>query len=323
MYRHNLPQYFQDFLLSFTQFCGQAHISACVIVSPREVAKYMEKNLRLGKLWDEWLTSESRLPENDYEASGILMGMKNFQTNRLRTARRLMKVWALTSYYEKYEFTPAVSLITAKNQKPRVKISIPSGKILKLPKGLKSSWAWLKGLFGSTGGLYFPKWGYYLALIIPDVKVSRTAAKALGLTGLAWHERGNEFTLRNHDDIMTFLCNTGMPLTALEFDKTVMLRSLRNRVNVERNYEAANIARTVRAAREQLELAEKFLALSVSLPENLKALAVLRTKFPDDTLDELGKKLNPPIKKSAVKYRWNKIKNILETAEKTSGNEKI
>ena len=275
----------------------------------------MEKNLRLGELWDEWLTSKVQKSSSDYEVSGILMGMKNFQTNRLRTARRLMKIWPLTSYYEKYEFTPAVSLITAKNQKPRVKISLPSEKFFRIPKGSKSSWSWLKGLFGSTGGLYFPRWGYYLTLIIPDGKVLKTAAKVFELTGLTWSSHDNEFALRNHDDIMTFLCNAGMPLTALEFDKTVMLRSLRNRVNVERNYEAANIARTVKAAREQLELAEKFLALNVLLPENLKTLAVLRTKFPDDTLEELGEKLNPPIKKSAVKYRWDKIKNFLETAE--------
>lgn len=282
----------------------------------------MEKNLRLGKLWDEWLMSvaDCRSDEQsdyDYEVSGILMGMKNFQTNRLRAARRLMKIWPLTSYYKKYEFTPAISLITSKNQKTRVRILLPSDKILKLPKGSKSSWSWLKGLFGSTGGLYFPKWGYYLTLIISGDKVSKTAAKAIKLTGLTWSVRGNEFALRNHDDIMTFLCNAGMPLTALEFDKTAMLRSLRNRVNVERNYEAANIARSVKAAREQLELAKKFLALETSLPENLKTLALLRIKFPDDTLEELGEKLNPKIKKSAVKYRWNRIKTILEMTGET------
>ena len=270
----------------------------------------MEKNLRLGKLWDEWLTSEA---DSNYEASGILMGMKNFNTNRLRTARRLMRIWPQTSYYEKYKFTPALSLITSKNQRARVKIIFPcSEKILKIPKSLKNSWAWLKGLWGSAGGLYFPKNGYYLTLIISDKKISELTSKILALTGLAWSEHRNEFTLRNHDDIMTFLCNTGMTSSALEFDKTAMIRSVRNRVNVERNYEAANIARSVKAAREQLELAKKFLAADVSLPENLKAVAELRIKFPDDTLEELGKKLNPPIKKSAVKYRWNKIQNLLE-----------
>ena len=272
----------------------------------------MEKNLRLGKLWDEWLTSEnSSMFQADYETSGILMGMKNAQTNRLRTVRRLMRIWPQTSYYEKYKFTPAISLITAKNQKPRVKISCPE-KFLKIPNSLKSSWPYLKGLWGSAGGLYLPKSGYYLTLIISEEKISKTAEKILKFTGLAWACHRNEFTLRNHDDIMTFLCNTGMTSSALEFDKTVMLRSVRNRVNVQRNYEAANIARSVKAAREQLELAKKFLELGSSLPENLRAVAELRIKFPDDTLEELGKKLSPEIKKSAVKYRWDKIKKLLE-----------
>ncbi len=276
----------------------------------------MEKNLQLGRLWDEWLTSENKNKiQSDFEVSGLLAGMKKngnfFHTNRLRTARRLMRVWSCTSYYEKFNFTPAISLITQKNQKPRVKIECPPG-ILKNPKSLKNSWLWLKGLWGSAGGFYFPKNGYYITLIISDEKISVMTSKILKLTGLAWSEHRNEFTLRNHEDIMTFLCNTGMILNALEFDKTVMLRSVRNRVNVERNYEAANIARTVRAAREQLELAGKFLSSGVSLPENLRELAELRIKYPDDTLEELGKKLNPPIKKSSVKYRWNKIKDFTQ-----------
>lgn len=271
----------------------------------------MEKDLRLGKLWDEWLTAEISSLQADYEVSGILMGMKNLQTNRLRTARRLMRIWPQTSYYEKYKFTPAISLITAKNQKPRVKISCPEN-FLKVPNSLKNSWPYLKGLWGSAGGLYLPKNGYYLTLIISDKKISKLASKILNLSGLSWACRRNEFTLRNHDDIMTFLCNTGMTSSALEFDKTVMLRSVRNRVNVQRNYEAANIARTVKAAREQEEFAKKFLERGVSLPENLKNIAELRIKFPDDSLEELGKKLYPPITKSAVKYRFDKIKKILE-----------
>ena len=275
----------------------------------------MEKDLRLAKLWDEWLTSE--INNSDFEASGLLMGMKFsgkfFQTNRLRTARRLMKIWPSTSYYEKYKFTPAISLITEKNHKARVKIECPQ-KILKFPKSLKASWAWLKGLWGSAGGLYFPKNGYYLTLIISDEKISRLISKIFERAGLAFNEHRNEITIRNHEDIMTFLSNMDMNLTALELGKTAIIRSVRNRANVESNYEAANIARTVKAAAEQLKLAKKFLSLknSEALPEKLTAVAELRIKFPDDSLEELGKKLNPPIKKSAVKYRYNRIKNFLE-----------
>lgn len=278
----------------------------------------MDRDLWLGELWDEWLTFEKKSKAAaDLECSGILMGMRKdhspftFITNRLRTARRLMKIWPKSSYFEKLKFTPAISLVTQKNRKPYVKIHCPV-KNLKLPKNSRSSWAWLKGLWGSVGGLYFPKAGYYLTLIISDEQVAEISRAALNFTGLSWSEHRSEFTIRNHEDITTFLCNAGMPLGALRFDEIVMLRSVRNRVNVERNYEAANIARAVKAAGEQSRLAKKFLSLEgKALPQKLKEVAELRLKFPDDTLEELGARLNPPISKSTVKYRWRKIEEII------------
>ena len=83
----------------------------------------MEKELRLGKLWDEWLTAESSSrTQADFEICGLLTGMRHagniFHTNRLRTARRLMRLWPSTSYYEKFNFTPAISLITQKITSP-------------------------------------------------------------------------------------------------------------------------------------------------------------------------------------------------------------
>ena len=276
----------------------------------------MEKNLRLGKFWDEWLTAEtaSRV-QSDFEVAGLLAGMRHsgmiFHTNRLRTARRLMKLWPSTTYYERFAFTPAISLITQKHHKPRVKITCPD-VTLKPPSNMRGAWAWLKGIFGSAGGLYFPKSGYHLALIISDEKISALASKLLARTKLAWSEHRHEFSLRNHEDIMTFLCKVGMNESALAFDHMAMMRSVRNRVNVTSNYEAANIARTVKAAREQIELAKRFLALaSPSLPSKLREVAELRLNNPDDSLDELGKKLNPPIQKSAVRYRWQRIKSYV------------
>ena len=270
-------------------------------------------------LWDEWLALPVKsMRSADYEASGILTGMKHsrtfFTTARLKAARRLMKIWASTSYAKK--FSPGISMITRKNQKPNVKFECPV-QILKIPKDLKNSWFWLKGLWGSTGGFYFPKSGYYLTLIISDPKISEMTQNILGMTGLSWSAHRSEFTLRNHEDIMTFLCETGLVSTALKFDSTVMIRSVRNRVNVARNYETANIERSVRAAREQTIMAEKILSEGIfeTLPEKLREIIELRMKYPDDTLDELGKKLNPQIKKSAVKYRWKKIQNLIDKFE--------
>ena len=258
--------------------------------------------------------------EADYEASGLLMGMKHthstFTTNRLKTARRLtgpgkVRLWSLTSYAKTLPL--AISMTTRPNRKALIRFTCPLS-VLKVPGSPRYVWAWLKGLWGSTGGLYFPKSGYYLTLIVSDKETSAITRSILQMTGLAWSEHRSEFTLRNHDDITTFLCNAGMPEGALDFDAAAMMRSLRNRANLVSNYETANIARSVRAAQEQRALAERIIAggLMQHLAPKEQELVKLRIKYPDYSLGELGQKLNPKITKSAVKYRWLKIQKLIE-----------
>ncbi|MBQ9390278.1 MAG: DNA-binding protein WhiA [Synergistaceae bacterium] len=284
------------------------------------------QNLWLSKLWDEWLTSPVISRSNaDAEVSGLLLGMRRknntFTTNRLHVARRLsgpgkVRLWPLTSYSEKFELS--VSMLTSPSKKPSVKFTCPH-EILVLPRTLKTSWSWLKGLWGSTGGLYFPKSGYYLTLIISDEYTSSVTRKILSRTGLTWIERRNEFMLRNHEDIMTFLYGTGMEGAALDFEERTIIRSAKNKANIASNYDTANIARSVKASAEQLRLARKIISSGKleALPEKLREVIILRLKYPDETLEGLGKKLVPQIGKSAVKYRWTKIQKI--TDEKLQG----
>ena len=283
----------------------------------------MDKNKLLAGVWDEWLASPVKSKSAaDFESSGLLMGMKynensnTFTTNRLRAARRLtgpgrVRLWAMTSYYEKFNLE--LSMITRKNHKAAVKFICPR-ELLKSPKSLSASWSWLKGLWGSCGGLYYPKAGYYLTLIISDKKISELANKILALTGLNWSAHRNEFTLRNHEDITTFLYKTGIQSGALALEDTAIIRDAKNRANLASNYDSANIARSVKAAREQIILAQKILDSGMldSLPDKLRELVELRLNQPDATLDELGKNLKSRITKSAVKYRWEKIHELIK-----------
>lgn len=281
----------------------------------------MDKESRLAALWDEWLTSPVKSQTYaDFEVSGLLLGMKHdspaFSTNRLRAARRLtgpgkVRLWPLTSYAEKFPLS--ISMITRPNLRPSVKFICPE-EILKLPKNLRGAWPWLKGLFGTAGGLYFPKAGYYLTLIISDAYTSKLAEDILNLTGLAWRRHRSELTIRNHDDIMTFLCNIGLPSAALEFDAGAMMRAVRNRANLESNYDSANIARSLKAAHKQTELARKIVAAGMldQLPENLRELVSLRLEYPDESLGGLGKKLTPEISKATVRYKWGKVQAFFD-----------
>ena len=281
----------------------------------------MDRDLWLSHLWDEWLTSPVKSHSlADAEASGLLMGMRRsgmtFTTNRLRAARRLsgpgkFPLWPLTSYAAKFPLN--ISMLTRHGRKPSVKFTLPPG-ILTVPENLPASWSWLKGLWGSAGGLYFPKSGYYLTLIISDPEISRITRSILAKTGLSWSEHRSEFTLRNHDDIMTFLYNTGMESGALDFEGRTLIRSARNKANLARNYDTANIARSVKAAHEQTSLAGKILSSGIfeTLPEKLRELVMMRLANPDASLEELGGRLNPPVSKSTVSYRWNKIRKLIE-----------
>ena len=151
----------------------------------------MDKDLQLASLRDEWLISPIKSRSSaDFEASGLLMGMKkladSFTTNRLQAARRLtgpgkFPLWPLSSYAEIFPLT--ISMITRPNHKPSVKFTCPPA-ILKTPKSLRSSWQWLKGLWGSAGGLYFPKTGYYLTLIVSDADTAEILPHLPGLTFL-------------------------------------------------------------------------------------------------------------------------------------------
>ena len=129
---------------------------------------------------------------------------------------------------------------------------------------------------------------------------------------MAWIEHRNEFTLRNHDDITTFLYNAGMKSGALDFEDRMLIRSARNKANLESNYDAANIARSVRAAREQYELSEKIVSSGMleTLPEKLREVVEMRLEYPEISLEELGLKLSPPVGKSTVNYRWKKLRDL-------------
>ena len=278
--------------------------------------------MQLASLWDEWLISPAKsLTSADYEASGLLMGMRHkritFTTNRLKAARRLtgpgkFPLWQMTTYARTLPL--AVSMTTRPGRKPSVSFRCPV-ELLKVPKSQVNAWSWLRGIWGSAGGLYFPKVGYYLALIISSPDTAEIAHTALKLTGLSWNAHGNEYTLRNHDDIMTFLCNAGMPSGALEFDAVAMMRSVRSRANRESNYDSANIERSLNAAREQTMTARKVLELGLleKLSAKLREVITLRLEYPEETLSGLGNRLTPPITKAAVKYRWRAIEEILSS----------
>ena len=127
--------------------------------------------------------------------------------------------------------------------------------------------------------------------------------------------------LRDQQKIVTFLSKIGLTGTSLRMEDKAIMRSMRDRANRIRNCDTANIKRTLRVAEEQTALALKIRdsGLLRLLPPTLSELAEARLKNPEASLAELGQGLSPPITKSTVKYRWQRLIGYAENIETERG----
>ena len=295
-----------------------------------------DKKLILDSFRDEWLECSVRNSRDaDFECAGLFLGMlrknnNSFVSKRLRTAHRLFmgeNLWLKSNLCEK--FSVNFSLCNFRDKKPFVKFEITGkfanfssenflGELTGISENVSRGkiWLWLRGLWGSCGNVYFPRTGYLLTLSIPNLLTRNFAANILEKTHLSWfeRERRNEYNLRNQEDIVTFLNNIGLSAAALKVEDIAIIKSVRNNVNRAKNYETANIKRSVAASLEQTQLARKILEANLldKLPEKLRELVILRLEDPESSLSELGKNLSPHIKKSAVKYRWLSLEKFIE-----------
>ncbi len=290
-----------------------------------------DKKLILDSFRDEWLECSVRNSRDaDCECAGIFLGMlrknnNSFVSKRLRTAHRLFmgeNLWRKSNLFGK--FSVNFSVCNFRDKKPFVKFDVTGkfanenflGELSGISENVSRGkiWFWLRGLWGSCGNVYFPRTGYLLTLSIPNLLTRNFAADILERTRLSWFERRNEYNLRNQEDIVTFLNNIGLSGAALKVEDIAIIKSIRNNVNRAKNYETANIKRSVAASLEQTQLARKIVEANLldTLPEKLRELVILRLENPELSLSELGKNLSPQIKKSAVKYRWLSLVKFIE-----------
>ena len=95
-------------------------------------------------------------------------------------------------------------------------------------------------------------------------------------------------------------------------------KQFRNEANRRTNCEAGNITRTVNAAAKILhvlrEMKEK--GTLSALPEELSVVAELRLANPEASLTQLAAMTTPPLTKSGVNHRLQKIMELAEKQKK-------
>ncbi len=118
--------------------------------------------------------------------------------------------------------------------------------------------------------------------------------------------------LKSSDSIRDFLAYIGASSSVFDFINAEFEKNLKNNVNRAVNCENANIEKSIAAAQKQIKTIKKLKNKNyMNVSPELIALAETRLANPDANLEELGKKLSPPLSKSGVAHRMKKLTELI------------
>ena len=181
--------------------------------------------------------------------------------------------------------------------------------------------AFIRGAFLACGSVTDPEKGYHLEFavshrnlcmdicnIISEIQDCDITVKMLsrGGTYIAYIKDSEQIT-----DLLTYM---GAVVASMNVMGTKALKQVRNSANRRANSEIANLQKTASASAHQIKAINKLKKNGKFnlLPEELKEVANLREEYPELTLRELGEQLDPPISRSGVNHRLEKIIRLSE-----------
>ncbi len=204
-----------------------------------------------------------------------------------------------------------LGLVNAKGQfKPRVKWKLLNRHCCKR--------AYLRGAFLSRGSISRPEGNYHLEIVLPDANLATELQKLMARLDLearlTERKASQVLYLKEAESIVDFLRIVGASKALLDFENVRILKSMRNNVNRQVNFETANLVKTVDASVRQIEYIKQIVDASGwdSIPPRLRHLAELRLEFPDSSLRELGEMMVPPLTKSGVAHRLRKLEEMAD-----------
>ena len=178
--------------------------------------------------------------------------------------------------------------------------------------------ALLRGAFLVCGAVTNPERDYHLEFSVPYYNLSRDLLALLGEEGFPAKmvSRNGSYIvyLKESERIEDCLTYLGASHGALEMMSVKMVKSIRNETNRRLNCESANIDKTVAAAGVHADAVRRIQAAGAfdALTPELQQLAQLRVDNPDMSLRELGAALDPPLSRSGVNHRLQRLLTIAD-----------
>lgn len=246
--------------------------------------------------------------------SGVLYGMKEgkptLTTELLPVRDRLSAVFGASALSETKQRGEKTLFVFRLGQGAGALV-LPGGDDL-------STGFFLRGVFLSCGKVSVQKAGYHLELSLhTDGKCDRVLRliNEHGMNVKQSSRSGIPFLYtKNSEHAADFLTYIGATRSAMEIMNIKIYKDFRSGINRVVNCEAANLGKTVAASAEQIawiRAIEEKKGLEFLSPE-LRELARVRRENPDISLSELGKLLDPPLSRSGVNHRLERLKKIAE-----------
>ena len=185
--------------------------------------------------------------------------------------------------------------------------------------------AFVRGAFVACGTMTDPNKSYLLEFLIPYLHLSDDFLKVMQelnekpqidvMPGITQRRSGYVLYLRNSESIEDLLFLMGAHRSSFGLMEIKAEKHTRNIANRKKNFDIANITRSVSAGLDQADAIKRLKESGrfESLGDDLKELAELRLMYPEDSLRDLGEKLTVSLTRSGVYHRLEKIMAIAES----------
>ncbi|MCC8141941.1 MAG: DNA-binding protein WhiA [Lachnospiraceae bacterium] len=179
--------------------------------------------------------------------------------------------------------------------------------------------AFIRGAFLASGSMSDPGKSYHFEIICHTRKDADELARLIETFGIEPKqiERKHKFLvyLKDSGDIVDILNVMGASRALMHLENVRIIKEMKNSANRQFNCDSANINKTVRAAARQLEdirLIQTEMGLDKLTPQ-LREMAEVRLEHPEESLQELGDYLDPPVGKSGVNHRLTRLGEIAQS----------
>ena len=171
----------------------------------------------------------------------------------------------------------------------------------------------LRGAFWGCGYCSDPNNGYRIEFVVHELENATLISAALDVLSIKHIRTARKgayaIYFKNGDDVSDFLSYIGSPSAMMEFENVRAQKDVNSKVTRTVNCDEGNTKRQAEAAAQRNELITKVMesGLSGKLSPELREAAKAAMENPGASLAELGAMMDPPIGKSGMRHRLDKI----------------